>query len=305
MDRRIKIRHLQAFVEIVRRGSFKKAGEHLALAQPSVSKTISELESILGETLLIRSRAGVQITAAGEVFSHYAGIALTALQQGTDSLAHKRRGPEKRLSIGALPTVAARLMPHVAAALQRIDPNIVLRIQDGPHGYLLDALRSGDLDVVIGRMGAPVMMQGVSFTQLYTETISIVVRPGHPILKKASVNEIPNWQVLLPSEKAAIYPIVQGFLLAHGISQIPNRLETVSGAFARVYVRNSEAVWFVSSGVAANEVRDGSLVEVPVDMSATTGAIGLMTRFSDSEPIHVERLKKAIELALILIETNA
>lgn len=298
MDRRIKIRHLQAFVEIVRRGSFKEAGEHLALAQPSVSKTISELESILGETLLTRSRAGVQITPEGEVFSHYAGIALTALQQGTDSLAHKRRGPEKRLSVGALPTVAARLMPHVAAALQRIDPNIVLRIQDGPHGYLLDALRSGDLDVVIGRMGAPDMMQGVSFTQLYTETISIVVRPGHPILESASVDEIPNWQVLLPSSRAAIYPIVQEFLLTHGITQIPNRLETVSGAFARVYVRNSDAIWFVSSGVAANEVSSGDLVPLAIDMQATTGAIGLMTRFAEDEPSQLDILKKALEFSL-------
>lgn len=298
MDRRIKIRHLQAFTEIVKHGSFKDAGAHLALAQPSVSKTISELETILGQTLLNRSRAGVQLTPEGQVFLHYARIALTALQQGTDSLAQIRRGPKQHLSVGALPTVAARLMPQVADGLQRIDPNIILHIQDGPHRFLLDALRSGELDVVIGRMGTPEFMQGVSFTQLYTETISIILRPGHPILDNGGLADIPNWQVLLPSRKAAIFPIVQEFLLAHGISQIPNRLETVSGAFARVYVRQTNAIWFVSSGVAANELQAGQLVQFPADMGATTGAIGLMTRFSDDRPERLDVLKKAIELAL-------
>lgn len=298
MDRRIKIRHLQCFVEIVRHGSFKQAGQRLALAQPSISKTIAELEEIVGERLLIRSRAGVQLTDEGQVFAHYARIALTALQQGTDSLAQRRRGPEKLLSVGALPTVAAWLMPQVAAQLRRIDPNIILRVQDGPHRYLLDALRAGGLDVVIGRIGPSEMMQDVSFTQLYTEAITIVTRPDHPILKGGQVSDIPNWHVILPPPQAAIYPVVQSFLLSNGIAQIPNRLETVSGAFARVYVPQSDAIWFVSAGVVANELRAGKLVEFPANMKATQGSIGVMMRFSDAEPAHVPVLKTALQLAL-------
>lgn len=46
MDRRIKIRHLQAFVEITRRKSLKRAAERLLLTQPAMSRTLSELEEI-------------------------------------------------------------------------------------------------------------------------------------------------------------------------------------------------------------------------------------------------------------------
>lgn len=298
MDQRIKTRHLRAFVEIVSRGSFKQAAEALSLTQPSISKTMAELEELTGQPLLTRSRAGISLTEPGAVFLHYARLSLGALQQGLDSLEQHRRGPAKRLSIGALPSVAARLMPQVVREVQRIDPNIVLHIQDGPHGYLLDLLRAGKLDLVIGRAGAAAAMQGVSFAQLYQETVSIVLRPDHPLLHDPDLARLPDWQVILPPRHAAIYPIVQEFLSTHGLFDFPNRLDTVSGAFARIYVQRSDAVWLVSSGVAATEVEGGRLAVLPVDMSATTGAIGLMTRFSEPESPLMPPLKTAISFAL-------
>ena len=47
MDRRIKIRHLQAFVEISRQKSLKRAAEVLHLTQPAISKTLKELEEVV------------------------------------------------------------------------------------------------------------------------------------------------------------------------------------------------------------------------------------------------------------------
>ncbi|MGR3720647.1 MAG: LysR family transcriptional regulator, partial [Paracoccus sp. (in: a-proteobacteria)] len=47
MDRRIKIRHLQTFTEIVRQRSLKGAARRLLLTQPAISRTLSELEEIL------------------------------------------------------------------------------------------------------------------------------------------------------------------------------------------------------------------------------------------------------------------
>ncbi len=65
MDRRIKIRHLQAFVEIVRQSSFKRAADRLFLTQPAISRTLAELEEIVGADLLTRNRGGVALTPQG------------------------------------------------------------------------------------------------------------------------------------------------------------------------------------------------------------------------------------------------
>ena len=59
MDRRIKLRHLEAFVEITKLRSLKRAAERLHLTQPAISRTLAELEQILGTKLLTRGRGGV------------------------------------------------------------------------------------------------------------------------------------------------------------------------------------------------------------------------------------------------------
>ena len=115
IDRRIKFRHIQCFVEIVRQKSMKRAAERLYLTQPAISKTLKELEEILGTSLMVRNRAGVSLTRQGEVFLHFAEMSVAALQQGLDGVDQIGRGGKVSLSVGALPSVAARLMPEVAS----------------------------------------------------------------------------------------------------------------------------------------------------------------------------------------------
>ncbi|MEM7463038.1 MAG: pca operon transcription factor PcaQ, partial [Pseudomonadota bacterium] len=283
MDRRIKFRHIQCFVEIARERSLKNAAEKLYLTQPAISKTLKELEDIVGATLMLRNRSGVSLTKEGEVFLHFAQMSLASLQQGLDGV--EKAGAQKKeiLTVGSLPSVAARLMPLVVAEFTELAPNAVLRIVDGPHGYLVDRLRLGELDLVIGRLGQPDTMQGITFTQLYTEHVELVVRSEHPLLPSFDIRQIVDWQVLFPPAGSAIRPLVERFLIANGIGDIPNRIETVSGAFGRVYTRNSDAIWIISGGVAANEIADGRLKKLPLDTSITQGPVGLMARPEEAE----------------------
>jgi LysR family pca operon transcriptional activator len=289
IDRRIKFRHIQCFVEIVREKSMKRAAERLYLTQPAISKTLKELEDILGAQLLTRSRAGIELTRQGEVFLHFAEMSLASLQQGLDGVRQVDETGKTRLSVGALPSVAARLMPEVAKEFYDLAPSVTLRIVDGPHRFLVDRLRSGALDLVIGRLGAPDSMQGIAFMQLYHERVDFVVRAGHPFLKDPDLKRIGEWPVIYPPEGAAIRPLVERFLIANGVGELPNRLETVSGAFGRVYTRKSDAIWIISSGVVANEIEDGRLVRLPFDTAMTRGPVGQMTR-PDVEPTPAARV---------------
>ena len=54
--RRIKLRHLETFVEVARQKSVSRAAENLHLTQPAVTRTIRELEDICGKPLVERSR---------------------------------------------------------------------------------------------------------------------------------------------------------------------------------------------------------------------------------------------------------
>jgi LysR family pca operon transcriptional activator len=278
INRQVKYRHVQCFVVICQERSFKLAAEKLFLTQPAISRTIKELEDIVGQKLLVRDRGGVSLTPSGETFLHFARMSLASLQQGLDGLTLGGGAPQRSLSIGVLPSVAARLIPKVADAFSAATPDVVLRISDGPHGYLVDRLKLGALDLVIGRMGGHDQMKGVTFATLYREPVCMVVRVGHPLLADARLENLRNWPVVYPAEGSAIRPFVERFLIEQGIGHVPRRIETVSGAFGRIYVQNSDAVWFISEGVVTNEIEKGLLVKLPISMEATLGPIGIMAR---------------------------
>ncbi|ASP35327.1 pca operon transcription factor PcaQ [Labrenzia sp. VG12] len=289
IDRRIKFRHIQCFVEIARERSLKLAADKLHLTQPAISKTLKELEEIIGASLMSRNRAGIQLTRQGKVFLHFAQISLASLQQGLDGVEREGGSARETLKVGALPTVAASFMPPVVREFAAMAPYVMLQIMDGPHGYLIERLKLGELDLVIGRLGRPEAMEGVSFTQLYSEQVDLIVRAGHPLLDQPDIKTIIDWPVIYPPEGAAIRPLVERLMIANGVGQIPNKIETVSGAFGRIYTRNTDAVWIISSGVVQNETADGHLVRLPFETDITKGPVGLMTR-PDTQPGAAEQL---------------
>ncbi len=283
MDRRIKIRHLQTFTEIVRQRSLKGAARRLLLTQPAISRTLSELEEILGAELLTRGRGGIALTPEGEFFLPHAQTSLAALEQGLAGIAQAGGAGVAQMRLGALPSVAARLMPEVLVELGRMEADLRLVITDGPHGSLTALLRDGQLDAVIGRLGAPETMRGLSFTQLYLERVAVVVRPGHPILTDPDLRRIGDWPVIYPPPGSAIRPFVERLLIAQGIPVPRRRVESVSGEFGRVQTRHSDAIWFISAGVVARDISEGTLTRLPVETAMTEGPIGLMRR-ADARP---------------------
>ena len=68
-------------------GAVQKAAESLSITQPAVSKTIAELESILGVKLFERGRHGALPTREGQLFIPHATACVLALRQGVGLLA--------------------------------------------------------------------------------------------------------------------------------------------------------------------------------------------------------------------------
>ncbi|WP_249691544.1 pca operon transcription factor PcaQ [Stappia sp. WLB 29] len=278
----IKLRHLQAFLEVARLRSLTEAASALNITQPAVSKTLKELEALVGVSLMERGRSGVTLTAEGEIFRHYAGLSVAALGEGLDGIDQVRMGSERQLRIGALPSVAASIVPLAAGRYLERGRGATLDIVTGPNGHLLDQLRTGALDVVIGRLGQPDAMQGLAFQQLYSEQVMLAVRPGHPLIGNPDLARLPEYPVLYPNRSAAIRPLVERLMVANGIGRLPRRIETVSNAFGRAFTRSTDAVWIISNGVVANDLAEGQLAALAVDTRITLGPVGISTRAAET-----------------------
>lgn len=285
IDQRIKFRHLQTFVEVSRQKSVMKAAETLNVSQPAVTKTIRELEEALGVRVLERDGRGIRVTRLGEVFLRHAGAAISALRQGVDSIAADSLGNAPPVRVGALPTVSTRIMPHAMRLFLGENTGSRVKIVTGENAVLLNQLRVGDLDIVVGRLAAPEQMAGFSFEHLYSEKVRFVVRAGHPLLAGGAFafSDLVDYVVLMPTRTSIIRPFVERLLIANGMPNWPNQIETVSHAFGRAFVRSTDAVWVISEGVVAADVAEGLLVTLPIDTSETKGPVGLTIR-TDSVP---------------------
>lgn len=294
IDPRIKLRHLACFLEVARLRSVVRAADALGISQPAATKTIQDLEAILARPLFDRARRKLQLTAFGEVFYRYAATAIAALRQGIDAA---RTGAESALvRIGALPTVSARILPEAVQTFTTQQPGVHTRIITGPNDYLLARLRTGDVDLVIGRMAEPDAMLGLAFEHLYSERVAMVVRPGHPLLGRPdfTLKSIEPHQVLMPTPGSVIRPLVERLLRAHGLTALRDEVETISDAFGRSYVRETDSVWIISEGVVARDVADGQLALLPVDTTETLGPVGFTTRADAAPGLAAQALMQAV-----------
>lgn len=283
MDRRIKFRHLEAFVAIARANRLKRAAEQLNLTQPAISKTLRDLENILGVTLMTRDRAGVRLTPEGQVFLQYAEQSTAALRQGISSIASHSEAGGHVVKIGVLPSVAAQVLPAAIEIFRGASPKTVLHVVEGSHGFLTDCLRAGDLDLVVGRLGDAATMRGLSFTALYAERVVAVVAPDHPQRGATRLEQLEDDLIIYPPEASAIRPLMARLMISRGVPLFADRIECVSGALGRAMTLGAlRPVWFISRGVVADDLDAGRLVALDLDMGPTEGAVGIMARSEEN-----------------------
>ncbi len=297
INNRIKFRHLICFLEVANQKSFVKAGNSLGLTQPAVSKAIWELENELGVKLFNRSRSGVSLTYYGEAFRGYAGASKTALEQGVSNIMEAKNQGTSTISIGALPTVAGTLMPRAVLRAREEGLQAKIKLITGPNDHLYSELIKGNLDMVVGRMSNPHHMEGLTFEKLYSDVTIFAVRKDHPLLKKDNLglSDISNYTVLLPNSNSIIRPDVDRLLVSNGIANLKDVIETVSPTFGMNYVKISDTIWIISRSVVIDQVRDGTLVELPFNTGETTGPIGLTTSTTNLPSISANLITQAIK----------
>jgi LysR family pca operon transcriptional activator len=279
---RIKLRHLLSFAAVARHRGIARAARELCLTHAAVSKTLSELEEILDAPLLNRGGRGVSLTPFGDLFLRHAGQGLAAIRQGEEAVARGRGG--FKIALGALPNAAARIVPLAVLDFMRENPAAVARIVIGGNAALLAMLKTGELDLLVGRLALPKDMKGVNFEHLYSERLALAARPGHPLFarrrrsRRQILKEVGRHIVIFPPPETRIREDADRLFIQSGAPLPARWAETNSTAVARGMALDGDAVWCVPLGAVAGDLKSGILKEVPADMSATMGAVGMSVR---------------------------
>lgn len=294
MDRRLKLRHFQCFMEAAQSKHLMDAAKALNITQAAVSKTLSELEDIVGNKLLSRDRSGIRLTPQGELFFHYASAGLNSLEKSYEGLAGGPQTPQIELRVGVLPTVAARFMPPAIKAFFTENSRPVnISLQTGYNHLLLELLHSGKTDLAVARIGSPDMMHDLEFTHLYSEALVLVARSDHPLFElsqRSRLAEVARYPFLLPPKEISIRPIVEQALITLGIRMPATVIETVSNTFGRAFLRDTDAVWMISYGVVMDYLKSGVLSLLTDPVENTSGPVGLIRRQDQEVDVAMRQL---------------
>jgi LysR family pca operon transcriptional activator len=279
IEDRIKHRHLACFAEVARQKSIGKAAHVLAVSQPAVSKTIRELEEILGVELFDRSHRTVMLTPPGEVFQRFAGASIAALRQGVELVDGTARMSRRVVRVGALPAAMTGLLPVAVERAMRFDPTAVIRVVGGGNEALLGEVRDGGLDMALTRLEPSDALAGLAFELLWRESLVFAARADHPLSGDGFAGDrLGAFPLLLPPPDHALAPAVERALIRRGVGAGSRRVEAASPEFARAFVLATDAIWVTAAGDIAGESLAGRLVTLATDDLGTLGAVGLVRR---------------------------
>lgn len=278
------MRHLRTLITIAEHGSLVRAAKVLSITQPAVTKTLAELEELVGYQLFERSSKGVTLTPAGRILVRHTGTGLRAINDGLSSLSDSEDSEAPTIVIGALPNVGATVLAPALVRFATLWPLARVTLRTGNNAQLIAALKQGVLDIVVGRLAEPSEMHGLSFEHLYTEPLLLVVRPNHKLagIDKIEPEMLQPYRLVLPDAGTRIREAADRFFLSAGSSLPVHIIETIDLAFGRSYVLQSDSVWCVPLGAIENDLKQGTLIRLKIDTRSTEGPVGLTLRVGNS-----------------------
>jgi LysR family hydrogen peroxide-inducible transcriptional activator len=185
------VKQLQYLVALRRYGHFGKAADACFVTQSTLSAGLRELETLLGLTLVERTRRVVRFTTLGEKI---ADKAITVLRE-TEELAEMARAQGRplhgELRMGVIPTIAPFLLPTMLPRLREQWPQLKLYLREETSNAACEALHRGQLDCVL--LALPFACGEVDSTPLFDDPLFIAYpqgeAPGTASIAAADIDE--------------------------------------------------------------------------------------------------------------------
>lgn len=177
----LKLNQLR-FVDILkRRGKLALAAEDMNISQPAASRTLAEIEALVGQQICVRHAHGLTFNEFGDVLAARARrIANEVEKLGRDisEVADARRG---KVRIGTVTAPAIAYALPASLALRATAPHAQLQIDVEPSVTLMQRMRAGEYDFVLGRLSAADDPSQYEVRRIGEETLDLLVRRGHPL----------------------------------------------------------------------------------------------------------------------------
>ena len=177
MARKPSLSSLRLFMQVAYNRSFSETGRLTNVSQPALSRTIRLLEEQLEVRLFDRNSRNVELTSAGEALLPIVERLTADFDHAFSELAQNFAGERGRVVVGALPSVAAGMLPSLLASFHATHPQVDITLRDSISGALLQQLNERQIDLAITTRTDEA---DLIFTPLMQDDMMLVVAAGGP-----------------------------------------------------------------------------------------------------------------------------
>lgn len=271
---------LQALIAAVEAQNFSLAARRLGVSQPTIHRAITQLESEAGRALFQRSPFGIVPTRACGNLARVAQLAFVELEQARAELGDLSGREVGKIVIGAMPLSRSHVLPKAIVSFRKVRPNIVIKVLEGSYSELLNGLRRGEIDFLIGALRHPPPIEDVVQEKLFDDSLVVLTGHNHPLLGQPipHAQELATWPWLVPREGTPTRTQFESVFRDVGADPPSGLIETGSVILMREMVQDDQHLACVSQAQAKGEIEKGMVAVLKTDFTNSHRPIGLTWR---------------------------
>jgi DNA-binding transcriptional LysR family regulator len=291
----MELSQLEAFLAVIRQGSFSAAAKALYRTQPAISQTIKRLEEEVGRPLFDRaSRRGV-LTDAGRVLAVHAERLLNFRQQALTALDDIRQLRAGRLTLAANELTCLYLLPMLHE-YRRLYPEVQITVQRALASRIPAQVL--DFGADLGVVSFQPDLDLIESVVVYRDELAFVVPPGHPLADRAkvSIEELAR-EAFVAHHVSSPYRhrVIETFKARRVQLQMPVEMPTIDAI--KKFVAMGNGVALLPALAVEFELMRGELIRVQVPELAFERELRLVHRRDAA-------LSHAAQAFLAVVETQ-
>jgi LysR family hydrogen peroxide-inducible transcriptional activator len=210
----MELTQLRYLVAVAETGNFTRASERCGVSQPSLSQQVINLEKELGHKLFHRLGRKAVLTEAGGAFLERSRHILFEVENATKELSDHPT-LERRISVGAIPTLAPFILPTLIERCRKRHPNLQIHGHENFRSSLVNLLLEGVIDLAV--VALPVNDARIHVEPLFREPLLLVVGKGHPLAARPAVTaaDLADETFVMLGSSSSLAAQVQSFCGDH------------------------------------------------------------------------------------------
>ena len=273
----LRLSQIRDFLAVVDSGSIRAGARKLEVAQPTITKSIRNLEAELHAQLMQRTPYGVVLTPAGRAFFARARIVQAELRKAEEEVAQVGGEGEGSVALGVGPASGVLILPEAVTRFREQFPRSRVRVVEALGHALWPLVRDETLDLAVTIKPDPKREPALKFRPLFRMQWAVVGRKGHPLRNAHSLAQLADadWLTLLPPPTSGS-PLDQIFSTV-GLPGPRAAIECDSHTSMVTLLAKTDMLGTVSRWLLTEPLVRDSLQEIAVE-TLPSSTVGITTR---------------------------